>query len=399
MNSVADLHPKNELERITALAAYDADYDSLSKNFEDLTQMAARITGTEISLINLLDNYTQWTIAKHGIALEHMPREESICQHTIMQNSGFEVPDLTADNRFKSLDYVAGEAKLKYYFGVPLTTSDGYNLGALCVLSKSSKELNPEKKELLNFVAVEVVNRLDYIKQIETLKQKVKQLTDTKRMLAHDIRGPLSGIIGLSQLGYEEGTNGDTTELLDYMRLIYESGRSAITLLEDILNAELNNTQQSPDNCYTLHKLKDKLTDLFAPRALKKELQFSVNISFDTADHQFPKKQLLQIIANLVSNAIKFTPEGRQITVNLTITIEPEVKLCIQVIDTGVGMNQMQVKALLEGAGHSTTGTHGEIGYGLGLTLVKQIVDNMNGTLAIDSIIGGGTTFDIILPL
>ena len=184
-----------------------------------------------------------------------------------MQERDFEVNDLSADPRFKDLHYVADGHQLKYYYGVPITTSGGHNLGAFCVLRKTKHEMEPEKKELLRIIAREVVNRLNTFKQVEALKQKIKQLTDTKRILAHDIRGPLSGIIGLSQLGYEEGITGDTTELLDYMRLIHESGKSAINLLEDILNAELDIAQQIPGNNYTLHTLKDKLVDLFTPRA------------------------------------------------------------------------------------------------------------------------------------
>jgi signal transduction histidine kinase len=399
MKLVAELDPEHELNRILALSEYNLDYDTLSKNFEDLTLLAARFTGTEISLINLLDNYTQWTVAQHGIALDHMPREESVCQYTIAEEVEFEVPDLTADIRFKHLDYVAGGVKLKYYYGVPITTTNGHNLGALCVLRYTHHELEPEKKALLRIMAREVVNRLNTFKQAEVLKQTIKQLTDTKRMLAHDIRGPLSGIVGLSQLGYEEAKAGDTTELTSYMKLINESGTSAINLLEDILNAELDAAQQQAGNSYTLHTLKDKLVDLFTLRALKKSISFAINISLDTASSSFAKGQLLQIIGNLISNAIKFTPVGRQVTVNLNLEILPLPKLYIQVTDSGVGMETAQVTALLEGLGHSTTGTDGETGYGIGLTLVKQIIDKMAGTMAIDSVKDTGTTFHVVLPL
>lgn len=399
MKLVADLDSENELNRILALSEYNLDYDTLSKNFEDLTLLAARFTGTEISLINLLDNYTQWTVAQHGIALDHMPREESVCQYTIAEEVEFEVPDLAADERFKHLDYVAGGVKLKYYYGVPITTSNGHNLGALCVLRYTSHELDPEKKALLRIMAREVVNRLNTFKQAEALKQTIKQLTDTKRMLAHDIRGPLSGIVGLSQLGCEEAGAGDITELASYMKLIHESGTSAINLLEDILNAELDAAQQQAGNNYTLHTLKDKLVDLFTLRALKKSIPFTVKISLNTADYPFAKGQLLQIIGNLVSNAIKFTPNGQQVTVDLDLRMEPLPKVHIQVTDSGVGMEPAQVTALLDGSGQSTSGTDGETGYGIGLTLVKQIVDKMRGTMAIDSLKDTGTTFHVVLPL
>jgi signal transduction histidine kinase len=399
MNKFADPKPESELDRIIALSEYNLDYDTLSKSFEDLTLLAARFSGTEISLINLLDNYTQWTVAQHGIAIDHMPREESVCQYTVMEEVEFEVPDLTADPRFKDLDYVAGGHKLKYYYGVPIVTSGGHNLGALCVIHNAQHELAQDKKDMLRIMAREVVNRLNTFKQVEDLKQQIKKHSDTKRILAHDIRGPLSGIIGLSQLGFEEGSEGNTSELIDYLRLIHESGKSAIQLLEDILNAELTASQQLTDNTYNLHTLKDKLTDLFTPRALKKKVLFNINISLDTAHENFPKYQLLQITGNLISNAIKFTADGEKVTVNLKLETAPVLKIHIEVTDSGIGMNEAQIKALLEGNGKSTAGTNGEIGYGLGLTLVKQIVDNMNGSIHISSSQHSGTTFNVALPL
>ena len=399
MNTIAAPKPDNEIERIITLSEYNLDYDTLSKNFEDLTLLAASLCGTEISLINLLDNYTQWTVAQHGIAIDHMACEDSVCQYTIAEEVEFEVKDLSADERFKNFDYVAGGPQLKYYYGVPITTSNGHNLGALCVLHKNQHDLNQEKKDLLRIMAREVVNRLNTFKQVESLKQQIKKQSDTKRMLAHDIRGPLSGIIGLSQLGLEEASEGNTTDLLDYMRMIHESGKSAIQLLEDILNAELNNNQV-PGNTYNLHTLKDKLVDLFTPRSLKKKVGFMVSISQPTAQHNFPKGQLLQIIANLVSNAIKFTPEGGRVTVDLQCLIEePFDRLLIDVTDTGIGIEQNDINAILEGTGQSTSGTNGEVGYGLGLTLVKQIIDAMNGTFTITSVINEGTTFKVMLPL
>jgi len=399
MKIVATPKPDNEFKRVIELSEYNLDYDTLSQNFEDLTLLAASFCGTEISLINLLDNYTQWTVAQHGIAIDHMPCEDSVCQFTIAEDVEFEVQDLSADERFSDKDYIAGGAKLRYYYGVPITTSNGHNLGALCVLHRSQYDLGQDKKDMLRIMAREVVNRLNTFKQVETLKQQIKKQSDTKRMLAHDIRGPLSGIIGLSQLGLEEAGQGNTTELLDYMRMIHESGKSAIQLLEDILNAELNGNQAS-GNTYNLHTLKDKLVDLFTPRSLKKKVNFTVTISQATAQHNFPKGQLLQIIANLVSNAIKFTPEHGRVAVDMKYeTAEPFAKLFIEVKDTGIGIEQNDVNAILEGTGQSTSGTNGEVGYGLGLTLVKQIVDSMNGTFSITSVVNEGTTFSVMLPL
>jgi len=70
--------PENEYERLIELTELDLDYSNLKGNLEDLTKLAARIAGTEISLVNLIDSYTQWSVANHGIELQQMPREDSV---------------------------------------------------------------------------------------------------------------------------------------------------------------------------------------------------------------------------------------------------------------------------------------------------------------------------------
>ena len=123
--------PANEMERIIRLSELDLDYSDIQESLKDLTKLAAKVAGTSISLINLIDSFTQWTVARYGLDLEQMTREESVCQYTIVAEESFEVPDLTADQRFKDQFYVTGPPKVTYYFGVPLQTDDGFNLGAL----------------------------------------------------------------------------------------------------------------------------------------------------------------------------------------------------------------------------------------------------------------------------
>ena len=151
--------PEKEMERLLALTDFDLDYSNLQENFKDLTKLAAKVSGADISLVNLIDSYTQWTVSSHGISMEPMPREDSICQYTIAGGDSFEVSDLGNDDRFNGKFYVNGYPNLRYYFGVPLKSDDGHNLGALCVMDKTPKTLQPEKIELLTIIADEIVNR------------------------------------------------------------------------------------------------------------------------------------------------------------------------------------------------------------------------------------------------
>jgi signal transduction histidine kinase len=391
--------PKNEMDRILSLSDYDLDYSSFQENFKDLAKLAAKVAGTEISLINLIDSFTQWTITNHGLDIDQMPREESVCQYTIASPDGhFEVPDLTADNRFKDKFYVVDEPKVRYYFGIPLTTDDGHKLGALCMLDKDLKSLSPEKVELLKIIADEIVNRLNAHRLITGLKTKLHEANETKKKVAHDIRGPLGGIIGLAQVISEQGHENEIEEVLEFINLIQRSGRSLLELADEILTADAPRRDLKADE-FNLLVFKDKLEKLYTPQAMNKKILFTVDTSVNSSTIPFAKNKLLQITGNLISNAIKFTPVNGKVTVGLSLKIaETQNLLQINVTDTGVGLSQQGIDTILNGEAKSTDGTGGEQGYGFGLALVKHLVDTLKGTMRIYSHPGNGANFEIVLP-
>jgi len=137
--------PENEMERLMSLVELDVDYSDHQQSFKDLAKLAAKVTGTKISLVNLIDSLTQWTISNYGMDVEQMLREDSVCQYTIMETDHFEVDDLMSDERFKDKDYVTGAPNLRYYYGVPLKTVNGHQIGALCVLDYERKLIDPVK--------------------------------------------------------------------------------------------------------------------------------------------------------------------------------------------------------------------------------------------------------------
>ena len=390
--------PKNEFERIIDLSEYDLDYSGLEDNFKDLAKLAANVAGTKISLVNLIDSFTQWSITNHGLAIDQMPREESVCQYTIMDDQPFEIADLSADDRFKDKFYVTDDPNLRYYYGLPLTTSEGLNIGALCVLDKEIKSISPEKTELLKIIANEIVNRLKALKVINDLKRQLRYADETKKKVAHDIRGPLGGIIGLAQIISEQGQTNQIDEVLEFINLIQKSGKSILELADEILTADEKQAPKGDE--FNLIMLKDKLEKLYQPQARNKNIRFNVFISPETATIPFSRNKLLQIIGNLVSNAMKFTPGGGQVRVSLTLKTEQEtpVLLKISVSDSGVGVSDQVIDKILDGTASSTDGTGGEHGYGFGLALVKHLIGNLNGTMHITSKPGEGATFEVALP-
>ncbi|WP_129714946.1 GAF domain-containing sensor histidine kinase [Pedobacter sp. SYP-B3415] len=391
--------PERENERLLSLAELDLDYSGLKENFKDLTELAARVAGTEISLINLIDSYTQWSIAGHGLEIDQMPREDSVCQHTIMGERSFEVPDLSKDPRFADKFYVSGPLELRYYFGLPLEVEPGKAVGALCVLDSRKQELDPEKVSLLQIIANEIVNRLKSYKAIYDLKEQVKKVDETRKKVAHDIRGPLAGIIGLSEIISQQGQANKLDEVLDFISMIHKSSKSLLDLADEILSDEQSKSR-SGDQYFNMLVLKEKLLRLYAPQAHGKNIELEMHINPERASIPFPKPKLMQVTGNLISNAIKFTPSGGKITIDLDLLSDVgSQKLKILVIDTGEGMEQKLIDDIMQGTVQSRTGTSGEKGYGFGLSLVKHLIDQQKGQLKISSVRGQGSRFEVILPL
>lgn len=399
-NSIQHPVPVNEMERIIRLSELDLDYSSLSDNFKDLTHLAAKVSGTDISLVNLIDSITQWTVGSHGIDLEQMTREESACQYTIMGDDHFEVPDLSTDLRFSENFYVKDPISLRYYFGVPLKDKGrhGINFGALCVLDTKTKSLTPEKVELLKIIADEIVNRLKAYQAISILKSKVKDANESKKKVAHDIRGPLAGIIGLSQIIAEQGKSANLDEVMDFINLIHKSSQSVLELADEILVDEDKNKHPA-DNEYNLVMFAEKLRKLYDPQAINKGVVFDVDV-IKAVDHiPFSKNKLLQIAGNLISNAIKFTPRNGRVQVVLNLIVQSHQNvLGITVSDSGTGMAQELIDQIMTGNATSTAGTSGEKGYGFGLSLVKHLVEGLNGSIQVTSTEDKGTTFSVLIP-
>lgn len=390
----------NEFQRLLALSEYDLDYASLEKQFADLTNLAAKVAGSQVSLVNLIDNYTQWSVAAAGLSPIQMDRQDAVCNYTILGEGNFEVKDLSEDDRFQDKFYVKGEPHLRYYWGTPLTNPQGFNLGALCVMDPEEKEITPEKVELLQLIGKEIVNRLEILKSMQSLQEDIKELKTDKKKVAHDIRGPLAGIVGLAEIIQLQGKQNNLDDILEFITLIQKSGRSLLELADQIMKDEDQALKNASAHLFSLQGLKEKLQDLYGAQARQKNIFLTVSMLGRNTDIKFPKTKLLQIIGNIISNALKFTEENGTVSVTLELEqVANAYELVIQVKDSGVGMSEEKIQEVMQGGTTSSTGTGGESGYGFGLSLVKYLIDGLNGTLDINSQIGKCTHFKVVIPV
>ncbi|MFO7719062.1 MAG: HAMP domain-containing sensor histidine kinase [Gillisia sp.] len=389
----------SEYNRVKSLLDLDLDYTNLQDEFQNLTRLAASIADTDISLVNLIDSYTQWTVSHFGMDVIQMPREESVCQYTIKSENPLEIPRLDKDVLFKDKFFVAGngsDLNLKYYYGIPLTIESGENIGALCVLDKEEKKMTPEKIQQLKFIAAEIVEHLKLKKQLKTKRLEVHEGLKTRNKLAHDVRGPIAGIQGLSELALEDELT--KIEMISYFKMIWESSRQLLDLTEDILKA--NTSKKNPvAGKIRIKDLGDKIIQLYQPQAAYKNIVIEVDIPTKDEEMTVYMDSLLQIIGNLVSNAIKFTPTGGKVNLGLSKGIADDIEnLEIRVEDSGSGFSAEKIKNILDGKGISSMGTSGEIGFGLGLKLVKSMVEEMGGDFNISSAENTSGRLKMIIP-
>ena len=393
---------ENELDRLLALSNLGVDYYEPRQGLDFLTELAAKICGTEVSLVNLIDSFTQWSVSSYGMDITQMPKEDSVCQFTIQTElkEGFEVEDLRADDRFKDKFYVTDAPNLRYYMGVPLTSPEGYNLGALCVLDSQIMHLSNDVKDILRLIARQVVDRLRVNNLVADLKNKVKQSELNQKKLAHDVRGPIGGIMGLSELILDTDTPATPQEIQDYSEMIQQSSLTLLELTKDILTKEYDGnsrkTHELKDGDTNLVKLKETISHLLAPQIKIKNIDFNITINPENQFEAFSKQNVLQILGNLLSNSIKFTKNEGKISLYLNLRRQGlDLILELKVEDNGIGMTDVKINEILRGGTSTNNGTKGEVGFGLGLKLVRQLVYQQGGSMNIVSELGKGTQFII----
>lgn len=169
--------PANETERLQAVRSYALLDTPPEAEYDAITKLASQICGTPVSLITLLDDKRQWFKSAHGIAAQETQREYAFCNYAIMEPlQPMVVSDLRHDERFSDNPLVTEDPHIVFYAGVPLTDSDGFALGSLCVIDVQEKTLNPFQIEALKTLAGQVVLLLG-------LRRKIKSLQTLQRLL------------------------------------------------------------------------------------------------------------------------------------------------------------------------------------------------------------------------
>lgn len=150
--------------------------------FDRITALAARLFEVPISIVSIVDHDRIWFKSHHGIEVQQIDREAGLCASAVCQYEPWIVTDAAVDVRTVDNPLVAGELGLRFYFGVPLTTSDGFNLGTLNVIDVEARDVSDEEIQTLTDLAAIVMDelelRLDARRQLEESRRRALELND-----------------------------------------------------------------------------------------------------------------------------------------------------------------------------------------------------------------------------
>ena len=216
--------------------------------------------------------------------------------------------------------------------------------------------------------------------------------------MSHDMRTPMNAIIGLTYLAKDSADDPEAVKT--YLHKINESGKFLLSLINDILDMSKieNGSMELNPEPYYVTDFADQVQTLIGDECRNKNIIFEINYDGTCEGWiKVDKIRLNQILFNLLSNSVKFTPEGGKITLILYGKREGEdkVRVIVDETDTGCGMTEEFQKKMYDAFSQSKKGD--ERGTGLGLAIVKKLVDLMNGTISVESAPGEGTHFHVEL--
>ncbi len=251
------------------------------------------------------------------------------------------------------------------------------------------------------FQSEEVSTRIATHLKIRQQNQELqKHLADKDRfisILAHDLKNPFNALLGLSDLLLKNIREYDLDRIESFMSIIHNTAESTYSLLESLLiwaRTQSGKIPYDPQNL-NFNSLSFDVAAVLKLTANNKNISINL-LNTEELNVIADNNMLRAILRNLISNAIKFTPNGGRIDVH---AIQTDLQTTISVSDNGIGMTGETINKLFDiTQTHSTPGTEKETGTGLGLLLCKELVNKHNGAIWVESETGKGSSFKFSIP-
>ncbi len=390
------LIPLNEEERLKALRKYNLLDTLPEEDYDHITMLASVICDTPISTITLIDSDRVFLKSHRGLKGNSGERSTSFCAHAI--NDPHElmiVPDSRKDDRFADNPNVTGAPYVVFYSGIPLVTEEGYAIGTLCVVDSKPHELNDIQKESLKSLGRQLIRLLELRLKNQMLdKQKadLEVYANDMEMFAyvasHDLKEPLRMVKSFNELLARK-----YSELLDdtakkYIQFSIDGVERMNSLIDNLLLYFTAGTLSKEKQNTDVNHVMKEILKLYETQILSGELK----ISFSTLPViHISRMEILIVLQNLISNAIKYQDKGNVPEVEINCTTEGEF-VQFSVKDNGIGIQRQNLEEIFTIFKRLHTRTaYG--GTGIGLSIVKRIVEQNEGKIWVESEPGKGSTF------
>ncbi len=308
----------------------------------------------------------------------------------------------------------------------PIPSATGQIIGVLTLESRSEQRLQeaPQQDMLLAAcrtlgVAIERAQAQEALRRANQDLERASQLkSEFLASVSHELRTPLNGILGFADLLHRQTGGSLTSRQIRHVEAIEKSGQHLLQLINDILDlskieagkAELDLAPVS------IQKLCNQCLKMIQPRAEKKRIAVSVELDHLVEQASLDERRVCQILINLLSNALKFTPEQGTVRLGGRLAYGTQLKqefrpdcgpvnsstpyLCLEVTDSGIGIPEDKLYLLFrpfQQLDSSLTRRHE--GTGLGLAMTKRLAELHGGTVSVESRVNQGSTFRVWLPL
>ena len=430
-----------DAERISKLKKYQVLNNNEEPAFARLTELAKLFFNMPVVAITFMDEETQYLKSLLGLdGICTTSRKVAICNYTVLSDEVLVLPDLTEDSRFSQNPLVTEAPYLRFYAGAPIIMQeDGktYRLGSLCLMDmQAHHDFTDKDADILAQFAAMAADALKLQDQQRHAKHANEMKSEFLANMSHEIRTPMNGIIGMVEMLAETKLSAEQQEYVDNIKV---SNEHLLAIINGILDlSKVESGKMTIDSIpMNISSLCNEVVSLFAVKARQRGLTLDYHYTEALSPYiKGDPVRIKQIMANLVNNAIKFTREGGRVTIDVKhmennpcedkygnhksicsheLQVEQashyntddsgsvnhqDMTLCIEVTDTGVGIKPESLEAIFDAYDQANKSTHRLYGgTGLGLSVCKSLVELMGGYIEVDSAVGIGTTFTVLLPL
>ncbi|MBI1880405.1 MAG: GAF domain-containing sensor histidine kinase, partial [Chloroflexi bacterium] len=398
------------LERIVKVSQILNSTLSLEPLLQIIIQAATELTNTEACSIMLIDKRTgelRFAEATGGAteALKKVsvPLDNSIGGWVVRKDRPLLIRDARNDPRWhRGVDETV-DFETRSILGVPLKVRDQV-IGVLEVVNKKSEDgFNQDDIQIASTLSAQAAIAIENARLLDELQQAYRELSqldqikgDFVSIASHELRTPLAVILGYATF-LRDNVTGHASEQLE---IVLSSAMRLRSLIDDMVNLRhiQTNAVQLERSMFSLRQLVvdviQEFSELVTGKRQTLTTKFIPNDSPLNIDAD--RQKIYLILANLISNSIKFTPEGGRIHVNVEVK---SYKYWINVIDTGVGIPKSEYDHIFTQFYQVEPSlTRKYQGMGLGLSIVKGMVEVHKGRIWVESVVGKGSNFTVVLP-